>query len=133
MGPNYRMHVWPWIKGPAQRLIMPDWLAITIGHDVFAWRPLDEFELEHELTHIKQWDANGVLYPPRYFQASRAASAAGLDRYRGNAFEVEAYAAEDNLRSQRHSTIPPVPPGGQLSIPPITPPVDPPPGTIPPP
>lgn len=99
--PSYRLHVWGWLKGPAQRVIMPDWLAITIGHDIFAWRQLDEFELAHELVHVRQWSANGIMYIPRYFQASRAAAAAGKDRYRGNAFEVEAYAAADALRAAR--------------------------------
>jgi len=62
---------------------------------------MDEFELEHELTHVRQWSANGIMYIPRYFQASRAAAAAGKDRYRDNAFEVEAYGAADALRAAR--------------------------------
>ncbi len=99
--PSYRAHVWGWLKAPAQRLIMPTWLAITIGHEVFSWRPLDEFELAHELCHVRQWDANGILYIPRYFAASRAAAAAGKDRYWDNAFEVAAIAAADALRAQR--------------------------------
>jgi len=99
--PSRRTHVWPWLKGPAQRLILPTWLAITIGHDIFSWRVLDEFELAHELCHVKQWDANGIMYVPRYFQASRAAVAAGKDRYWGNAFEIEAIAAADALRALR--------------------------------
>jgi hypothetical protein len=107
--PSYRLHIWSWIKGPAQRLIMPDWLAITIGHDIFAWRQLDEFELTHELVHVRQWSANGIMYIPRYFQASRAAAAAGLDSYRGNAFEVEAYGAADALRAARAAEAGPIP------------------------
>jgi hypothetical protein len=114
--PSYRLHVWGWLRGPAQKLIMPNWLAITIGHDIFSWRPMDEFELEHELTHVRQWSANGIMYIPRYFQASRAAAAAGKDRYRDNAFEVEAYTAADTLRAARSgpgpipANMPPTPP-----------------------
>jgi hypothetical protein len=99
--PAHRVHVWAWLKRPAQRLILPDWLAITIGHDIFAWRALDEFELAHELVHVRQWSVNGIMYIPRYFAASRAAVVAGRDRYRGNAFEAEAYAAADALRTAR--------------------------------
>jgi hypothetical protein len=99
--PPHRTHVWPWLKGPAQRLIMPTWLAITIRHDIFSWRELDEFELAHELTHVRQWRRNGLMYIPRYFGASRAAKAAGKDKYWGNAFEEEAYGVESALRMKR--------------------------------
>jgi hypothetical protein len=97
--PSYRVHVWGWLKAPAQRLLMPDWLAITIGNDIFAWRALDDAELGHELVHVRQWRANGVAYIWRYYQASNAAQKAGLDRYRANSFEVEAYAAADAIRA----------------------------------
>jgi hypothetical protein len=83
----------------AQRLIMPTWLAITIGHHVISWRPLDAAELAHELTHVKQWRANGPLFIPRYLLASRRAASAGKDRYRDNAFEAEAYAVEARVRA----------------------------------
>lgn len=99
--PNNTTHVWAWLKGPAQRFILPTWLAITLGHHIFSWRTLDVFELAHELCHVRQWDANGVMYIPRYFSAGRAAKAAGTDRYRGNSFEVEAYGVEDALRIAR--------------------------------
>jgi hypothetical protein len=93
---------------------MPDWLAITIGHDIFAWRELDEFELTHELVHVRQWSANGIRYVPRYFQAGRAAVAAGRDRYRGNAFEIEACGAADSLRMARAAEAIPIP-GSRLN------------------
>jgi hypothetical protein len=80
---------------------MPGWLAITLGHDIFAWRPLDEFELAHELVHVRQWSVNGIMYVPRYLLASRAAAAAGQHHYRGNAFEVEARAEAATLRAAR--------------------------------
>jgi hypothetical protein len=99
--PSHRTHVWPWLKGPCQRFMLPTWLAITIYHDIFSWRKLDDFELAHELCHVRQWNANGMMYVPRYLGASRAAKAAGKDRYRDNAFEVEAYDCEDALRVAR--------------------------------
>jgi hypothetical protein len=99
--PSHRVHVWPWLKRPAQRFILPNWTAITIGHHIFGWRPLDDFELAHELCHVRQWDANGIMYVPRYLAAGRAAKAAGKDRYRDNAFESEAYGIEDALRVAR--------------------------------
>jgi hypothetical protein len=99
--PGHRKHVWAWLKGPAQRLILPNWLAITIYHDIFSWRSLADEELAHELCHVRQWNDNGIRYPWRYYQASRAAKAAGKDQYRDNRFEAEAYGVEDALRLAR--------------------------------
>ena len=98
--PAHRTHVWPWLKGPGQRFLLPTWLAITIWHDIFSWRRLDECELAHELCHVRQWNANGIRYVPRYLAASRAAKAAGKDSYRDNPFEAEAYAVEGALRAR---------------------------------
>ena len=99
--PAHRTHVWPWLKGPGQRLLLPSWLAITLWHDIFSWRRLDECELAHELCHVRQWNTNGIRYIPRYLAASRAARAAGRDSYRDNAFEAEAYRVEHALRARR--------------------------------
>ena len=99
--PRHRLHVWPWLRRPAQKLVLPNWLAITIGRDIFSWRMLDEFELEHELCHVGQWDRYGLRYVPRYLLASRRAAAAGGDRYLDNVFEVEARQAADALRLRR--------------------------------
>src|SRR5688572_27397633 len=60
--PRHRIIVLPWIRVLAQRLIMPNWLAITIGPLIFAWRALDSVELAHELAHVVQWRKNGPLY-----------------------------------------------------------------------
>jgi len=98
--PPHRAHVWPWLRGPAQRLIFPNWLAITLWHDIFSWRSLDQFELSHELCHVRQWNANGVMYIPRYIGSSRAAKAAGKDSYRDNAYEAAAFHVEGVLRAR---------------------------------
>jgi hypothetical protein len=83
-----------------QRLVLPNWLAITIGRRIFAWRNLDSAELAHELTHVRQWSENGYVgYIRRYMAESNRAARAGGDRYRDNKFEVEARAAEDAVRA----------------------------------
>jgi len=92
--PRHRIIVLPWIRGIMQRFVLPNWLAITLGPLIICWRPLEARELAHELAHVLQWRRHGLRYPWRYWRASEAAQAAGLDRYRDNAFEVEARAAE---------------------------------------
>ena len=98
--PPYHCIVIPWLKGPAQRLILPNWLAITIGPLIFSWRVLDPVELAHEVQHVRQWRREGLRYIPRYFAASDAAVKAGKDRYWDNAFEVEARDAADTVRKR---------------------------------
>ncbi|MDL2335340.1 MAG: hypothetical protein QFC55_04850 [Chloroflexota bacterium] len=95
--PPYRLIVWPFLRRLGARLIMPSWLAITIGCWIFAWRPLDAAELAHELAHVRQWRANGLRFIPRYLGESRRAAAGGGDRYRDNRFEVEARAAAESV------------------------------------
>src|SRR5689334_1065298 len=82
--PSHRTHVWRWLKRPAQKLILPNWLAITLGRHIFSWRALDECELAHELCHVRQWKANGLRFVPRYLAASRTARLAGGNPYRDN-------------------------------------------------
>ena len=98
--PFYKTIVIPLLKGPAQRLIMPNWLAMTIGPAIFSWRALDPVELAHEVQHVRQWRREGLMYIPRYFAASNAAAAAGKDRYWDNSFEIEARAAADKVKKQ---------------------------------
>ena len=85
----HRVHVWPWLRAPGRRL-MPDWLAITLGRHVFAWREMNERETAHELAHVRQWQALGWRYPIAYVAASLKAQRAGGHWYRDNHFEVEA-------------------------------------------
>ncbi len=92
-GLGQRVVVWAWLRPIGQRLLMPNWLAITIGRWIFAWRPLDAAELAHELEHVRQWQRYGLLFIPRYLRASWRAARAGGDRYRDNAFERAAQAA----------------------------------------
>jgi hypothetical protein len=92
------VYVVPWLRRPGARLLVPNWLAITIGRRIFAWRPLDEVELAHELAHVRQWSRYGLLYIPRYLRASWRARRAGHDGYRDNPFERAAFAAADAVR-----------------------------------
>ena len=100
--PKHQVIVLPWLKRPMQRLVLPNWLAITIGRWIFSWRALDKAELAHELTHVRQWRENGTVgYVRRYMAESARAASAGGDRYRDNKFEVEARAAEDAVRAEQ--------------------------------
>lgn len=96
--PRHRVVVVPWMRAAAQRLILPNWLAIAIGPLIISWRPLDVPELAHELAHVRQWRRHGLWFIPRYLLASRRAQQAGRDRYGDNVFEVEARLAEAAAR-----------------------------------
>lgn len=87
-----RIHVWPWLRAPGRRLL-PDWLAITLGRHVFAWRAMNERETAHELAHVRQWQRLGWRFPIVYLAASLRARSSGGHWYQDNRFEVEARAA----------------------------------------
>ena len=78
---------------------MTDWLAITIGRTVYAWRSLTDEELEHELEHVRQWGRMGWRFPIAYLAASLTARRAGGRWYRDNRFEVEARTAASRRRA----------------------------------
>lgn len=86
---GHRVHVWPWLRRWG-RLVLRDWLAITIGRHVFAWRTMTEAELAHELVHVRQWAEHGWRFPISYLAASLGARRAGKRWYHDNRFEVEA-------------------------------------------
>ena len=97
--PSHRLHVWPWLRHPG-RLLLRNWLAITIGREVLAWRSLTERELSHELAHVAQWRRHGWTLPARYALASLRAWRAGKGWYRGNRFELEARSAERSAQDE---------------------------------
>ncbi len=70
--------------------MLSDWLAITIGSRIFAWRPLNEAELAHELAHVRQWSRYGLAFPLVYFADSLRVRRAGKRWYHDNGFEKEA-------------------------------------------
>lgn len=86
---THRLHVWPWLRrfGP---VVLSDWLAITVGSRIFAWRDLDELELAHELAHVDQWSRHGILFPVVYLADSLRVRRAGQRWYHDNRFEREA-------------------------------------------
>ena len=103
----YRVHVWP----PLRRLgglFLEQWLAITLGRDIFAWRPLDPVELEHEVEHVRQWQRYGVRFIPRYFRASWKARRSGGDSYRDNVFERRAREAARAIAERGAGAEPPL-------------------------
>jgi hypothetical protein len=95
---RHRVVVLPWLRRVG-RLALRDWLAITIGRTVFAWRALADDELEHELEHVRQWDRLGIRYPIAYLAESLRAKRAGGRWYRDNRYEVEARAAARTKRA----------------------------------
>ncbi len=78
-------------------LVLRDWLAITIGSRILAWRELNPVELAHELAHVRQWRRHGVLFPILYGAASVRALRGHQGWYDGNRYEVEARKAADEL------------------------------------
>lgn len=90
--PSHRVVIWPWLRLPG-RLVLKDWLAITLGSTILAWRELEDGELEHELEHVRQWGRHGRLFPLVYLAASIGARRAGKRWYADNPYEVEARAA----------------------------------------
>jgi hypothetical protein len=91
---RHRVHVMPRLRRVGGRLL-PNWLAITLGRDIFAWRELSPAELAHELEHVRQWGRYNVAFPLLYVGASVMALIAGRGWYRGNRFEVAARAAAE--------------------------------------
>ena len=96
---SHRVHVVPWLRH-AGRLLLPNWVAITIGRDIFAARPLSETELRHELVHVTQWRRHGWSLAPRYALASWRGWRSGQGWYAGNRFELEALAAQRSAQDE---------------------------------
>ena len=97
---KHRVHVLPWLRRPGS-LLLKEWLAITIGRDIFCWRELNAAELNHELAHVRQWRTHGATFPLVYLGASLRSAFSGDGWYRGNSFEVEARhaAGQDRIGS----------------------------------
>jgi len=94
---RHRVVVWPWLQ-LFGRLLIRDWLAITIGRTIFAWRELNDRELEHELEHVRQWGRMGVRFPIAYLAESVRVRRAGKRWYHDNRFEADARSAAEARR-----------------------------------
>ncbi len=92
----HRVVVLPWLR-LVGRFLIDNWLAITIGRTVFAWRALNDVELEHELEHVRQWRRYGVAFPVVYVAAGLRARRAGKSWYRDNRFEEDARKAASSI------------------------------------
>ena len=86
---HHQVHTWPWLRRLG-RLAIPNWLAITIGRHIFAWRPMTAEEREHELAHVRQWQRVGWRFAVAYLAESIRARRAGKRWYHDNRFEAEA-------------------------------------------
>ncbi|HEU4862944.1 MAG TPA: hypothetical protein VFU44_04150 [Candidatus Limnocylindria bacterium] len=95
----HRVVVLPWLR-LVGRFLIDNWLAITIGRTVFAWRPLNDVELEHELEHVRQWRRYGVAFPVVYLAAALRARRAGRSWYRDNRFEEDARKAASSIKKR---------------------------------
>jgi hypothetical protein len=70
--------------------------AITLGHVILGRTHAELARVRrHERVHVRQAERWGPLFGPAYLLASLAAWWRGDDPYRGNRFEVEAYAVDD--------------------------------------
>ena len=100
------VRVRPAVRRIGSRLLLPDWLAITIDTTVVTWRRLDDRELAHELEHVRQWQRLGrTCFVVHYAIASFRAWRGGGHWYRDNAFEREAReAAADRAMPRRMRT-----------------------------
>jgi hypothetical protein len=105
----HRVVVWPWLRLLGS-LVLRDWLAITLGHRIFAWRPMSEAELAHELEHVRQWARHGAWFGLVYVAAGLGAWRGGGHWYRDNPFEIAARKAargtgpaRASRRPERHS------------------------------
>jgi hypothetical protein len=94
--PRHRVVIVPWSRRIGG-IVLRDWLAITLGRTIFAWRGLGTEELEHELAHVRQWQRHGITFPVRYLAASVRARRSGKRWYADNRFEVEAREAVARL------------------------------------
>ena len=99
-----RVHVVSWLRPLGGRVLIANWLAITIGRDIWCWRPLDEVELAHELCHVRQWQRYGIAFVGSYALASIGAVSGRRHWYRDNAFEIEARQAAARVASGRSPT-----------------------------
>ena len=78
----------PWIGSGA---------AITLGHVVWGCdQACLDISRRHERVHVRQYERWGPLLIPLYLAAAAIAAYRGLDPYRDNPFEREAFDETDN-------------------------------------
>ena len=77
--------------------------AMTIGH-VIIGRNRESLTRcrSHEHVHVRQYERWGPLFPLLYLLASAAALLRGMDPYRDNRFEQEAFRVSDAGKTGPH-------------------------------
>lgn len=76
--------------------------AIALGRVVLCADRADDFLLEHELVHVRQWERWGPLLAVAYPLASAFAFMRGRHPYKDNAFEAAARRGlEDRIDRKR--------------------------------
>jgi hypothetical protein len=66
--------------------------ALTIGHVIIGKNRESLTRCRnHERVHVRQYERWGPLFPPLYLLSSAAALVRGMDPYRDNRFEQEAF------------------------------------------
>ncbi len=78
-----------WRRAPFVAITLGHVIVARCGEDLARWRA-------HERVHVRQAERLGPLFVPAYLLASVAAWWRGDCPYRGNRYEVEAYAAEQD-------------------------------------
>ena len=73
--------IFPWMRGVR---------AVTIGHVILLGKKADGRDLEHELVHVKQYEAKPLIHPVLYYWELLKKG------YRNNKYEVEAYRLSGN-------------------------------------
>lgn len=77
----------PWIGSGA---------AITFGHVVWGYDQSSlDWSRNHERVHVRQYERWGPFFIPLYLLAAAVAAWRGLDPYRDNPFEREAFDLAD--------------------------------------
>lgn len=88
-----------WIARGLRSMPVPA-AAMTLGHVVLGCTPADlDRTRRHERVHVRQYERWGPFFVPAYLSASLILKLLGSDAYRGNPFEMEAYAEDDPSRS----------------------------------
>jgi hypothetical protein len=79
--------------------------AMTLGHVVIGQNQAClDYSRSHERIHVRQYETFGPFFIPLYFWCSFHAWRTGLDAYRENFFEVEAYSL-DRRKPEPHDAL----------------------------
>lgn len=95
VGPALEVALRPRTLPPASRWRHARFAAIALGH-VIVGRTHDELARlrAHEHVHVRQAERLGPFFVPAYLWSSAVAWWRGECPYRGNRYEIEAYACE---------------------------------------